>query len=127
MTKGPRNIHLTNIIGYRFPMVAIASILHRISGLIIFLLIPFVLWLLRLSLASPQEFLLVQDFMGSLWVSFLIWLVASATFYHLLAGVKHLIMDMGHLEEKSTGRIASIVVLLLGVSGAILMGVWVLC
>ena len=127
MTKGPRNIHLTDIMRYRFPIVALASILHRISGLIIFLLIPFVLWLLRASLASPQEFLLVQDFMGSMWVSLLIWLVASATFYHLLAGIKHLIMDMGHLEEKNTGRIASIVVLLLGISGAILMGVWVLC
>jgi succinate dehydrogenase / fumarate reductase cytochrome b subunit len=112
---------------YRFPIAAIASILHRISGLIIFLLIPFVLWLLRSSLASPQEFLLVQDFMGSLWVSVLVWVVASATFYHLLAGIKHLIMDMGHLEEKTTGRVASIVVLLLGIAGAILMGVWVLC
>jgi succinate dehydrogenase / fumarate reductase cytochrome b subunit len=127
MTKGPRNIHLTNIMRYRFPIAAIASILHRISGLIIFLLIPFVLWLLRSSLASPQEFLLVQDFMGSLWVSVLVWVVASATFYHLLAGIKHLIMDMGHLEEKTTGRVASIVVLLLGIAGAILMGVWVLC
>lgn len=127
MTKGPRNIHLTNIMRYRFPLAAIASILHRISGLIIFLLIPFVLWFLHLSLVSPQEFLLVQDFMGSMWVSILVWLVASATFYHLLAGIKHLIMDMGHFEDKVTGRIASAVVLFLGISGAILMGVWILC
>lgn len=127
MRQGPRNIHITDIARYRFPAAAIASILHRISGIIIFFLIPFMLWLLHASLVSPQEFLLVKFFMGSFWVSLLVWVLATATFYHLIAGIKHLIMDMGHLEEKVSGRTASVVVIILGVIVAILMGVWVLC
>lgn len=127
MIEGPRNIHLMDILRYRFPIAAIASILHRVSGIIVFLLIPFVLWLLHASLVSPQEFLLVKDFMGSFWISLLVWMVTSAMFYHFVAGIKHLIMDMGHLEEKVSGRTASLVVLILGIIGAILIGVWVLC
>jgi succinate dehydrogenase / fumarate reductase, cytochrome b subunit len=127
MIKGPRNIRLIDIARYRFPITAITSILHRISGVIIFLLIPFVLWLLHASLVSPQSFLLVKDFMGSLWVCFGVWVVAVAAFYHLVAGIKHFIMDIGHLEEHGSGPKASWVVFILGIIGAIAMGVWILC
>jgi succinate dehydrogenase / fumarate reductase cytochrome b subunit len=127
MIKGPHNIHLFDIMKYRFPLIAVTSILHRISGVLVFLLIPFVLWLLHASLVSPQEFLLIKVFMGSPWMGFLMWLVASATFYHLVAGFKHLLMDLGHVEEKISGRNASIVVLVLAAIGAVLIGVWIIC
>lgn len=127
MSKGPRNINILDIARYRFPISAITSILHRISGILIFLLLPFTLWLLHASLVSPQSFLLVKDFMGSYWVCFGVWLMASSAFYHLVAGIKHLIMDMGHLEERRSGPIASFIVLVVGIIGAILIGVWILC
>lgn len=127
MAKGPRNIAPANLMHYRFPMAALASILHRLSGVILFFLIPFVLWLLHLSLSSQANFLLVKDFMGSPVVAFFMWVVLSALCYHLIAGVKHLLMDVGYFEEKTSGKIASIVVIVLGLVAAIGIGVWMIC
>lgn len=127
MIKGPRNIHITDIMRYRFPMTAIASILHRISGIIVFLFIPFILIWLHRSLESEQDFLLVKDFMGSFFMGFFIWVVLSAMFYHLIAGLKHLMMDIGHLEDKKSGTKGSLVVIILGVVMSLIIGVWIIC
>jgi len=124
---GPRNIGIMSLLGYRFPLAAIASILHRISGIILFLLIPFALWVLHLSLASQMSFLMVKDYFGSPVVAFLIWLMLSALFYHLIAGLKHLLMDIGFFEEKVSGKVASSLVLVIGTVGIIGIGVWMLC
>jgi succinate dehydrogenase / fumarate reductase cytochrome b subunit len=125
--KRPRNIGIMSIIGYRFPLAAIASILHRISGIILFLFIPYILWMLHLSLSSEMSFLMVKDFLASPIVAFFAWITLSALFYHLVAGVKHLMMDVGFFEEKRSGRIASLVVMVLGVIGILGIGVWILC
>ena len=127
MSTGPRNVRIIDLLKYRLPITGIVSILHRMSGIILFLFIPFVLWLLHHSLISQQEFLLVKDFMGSLWVSGVIWLVLSALWYHVIAGLKHLLMDVGYFEGKCSGRVGSSIVLLLGIVGIIGIGVWVLC
>ncbi len=123
----PRNIGIGALMRYRLPLTGIASILHRISGIILFLLIPFVLWVLHLSLSSSMNFLMVQAFLASSTVSFFSWLVLSALFYHTIAGIKHLIMDIGFFEGKCSGKIASLFVLLLGILGAIGIGVWIVC
>jgi succinate dehydrogenase / fumarate reductase cytochrome b subunit len=127
MAKGPRNISLAALMHYRFPLSAIASILHRISGVILFLMIPFTLWVLHLSLSSQAEFLLVKDYMGSPLVAFLMWVLLSALWYHLVAGLKHLLMDLGFCEEKASGQMASVTVMVLGALGAIGIGVWIIC
>lgn len=127
MTKSPLNIGIGSLLKYRFPVNALASILHRLSGVILFLLIPFILWTLHLSLSSQASFLMVKDYFGLPWVMFLTWVVLSALYYHVIAGVKHLLMDMGYFEEKVSGRIASILVLLLGVIGVVGIGVWIIC
>ena len=127
MQKGSRNIHITDLMQYRLPLPAIASILHRISGVIVFIAIPFILFLLHRSLETEQDFLLVKDFTGSFFIGFLIWVILSAMVYHLIAGIRHLIMDMGHLEEKVSGTKASMVVIILGVVMSLLIGVWIIC
>ncbi len=126
-SPGPRNIGLTTILRYRFPLAAVASILHRISGVILFLLIPFVLWMLHLSLSSQMQFLMVKDFLASPAIEFFMWLLLSALFYHIIAGIKHLLMDMGYFEEKFSARLVSLIVIILGLVGAVGIGVWVLC
>ncbi len=124
--RGPRNIDLHSIAKYRFPLPALVSILHRISGVILFLLIPFGLWMLHLSLTSQVSFLTVKDYMGSPVAAFFTWMLLSAFFYHLLAGIKHILMDMGFLEELHSSRIASVIVFALGIIGAVGIGVWIL-
>lgn len=127
MAKGPRNIDPKSLMQYRFTLIALASILHRLSGVILFFLIPFVLWLLHLSLSSEANFLLVKDFMGSPVVAFFMWMTLSALFYHLIAGTKHLLMDAGYFDEKTSGKMASIVVIILGIVATFGIGVWMIC
>ena len=122
--SGPRNIGIGHLLRYRFPITAIASIFHRISGIILFLFIPALLWVLSISLHSGRCFAyLAWVFQGGV-VRFFLWLFLSALLYHLLAGVKHLFMDMGYFETMPSGKAASIVVIVVSVVLMIALGVW---
>ncbi len=123
MSTRPRNIGLASLIKYRFPVTAIASILHRASGVLLFLAIPFVLWAFKDSLMSVDGFAQVQRVFQGAQMRFWVWLIGSALLYHFLAGVKHLAMDLGYLEGKTSGRIASWVVM--GVSALLIIGLGV--
>ncbi len=122
--SAPRNIGIGSLLRYRFPIMAIASILHRISGFVLFLMIPFMLWLLDKSVQSPSSFLEIQAGFNCDLAKFFIWVLLSALWYHLVAGIKHLIMDLGHWESKLGGKISSTGVMVIGLIGIILLGVW---
>jgi len=62
--------------------VAIASILHRISGVIVFLLVPVLLWLLDKSLSSPEGFAQVQEIFSGFFVRFIVWVFVAGLIYH---------------------------------------------
>ncbi|POP42872.1 succinate dehydrogenase cytochrome b556 large subunit [Superficieibacter electus] len=92
----PVNLDLTTI---RFPVTAIASILHRASGVITFVAIGLLLWLLGTSLSSPEGFLTASSIMDSFFVKFIMWGILTALAYHAVGGVRHMLMDVGYLEE----------------------------
>jgi len=107
-----------------FPITAIASILHRISGIILFLLIPFLLWMLQSSLSSEQGFDDLSQFLSGFWIKSFLWLCFAAFIYHALAGVRHLFMDIGIGEEIRGSKIAIGIVVVLTAILLILVGVW---
>jgi len=107
-----------------FPITAIVSILHRISGLILFLIIPCFLWMLASSLASQQDFDDLAQFLSGSWVKFFLWLCLSAFIYHTFAGIRHLLMDAGVGEDLRGSKITISVVLVLSAIFIILVGVW---
>jgi len=111
---------------YRFPIVAIASILHRISGVILFLCIPLLLWALSISLSGLHGFAQVMGFFNCMWVKVVAWLILTALGYHLFAGLKHLLADLGHCESWNGARAASVIVLILSLALAIILGVRIL-
>ena len=122
---GPRNISLGSLLRYSFPIMAIASILHRASGFVLFLLIPLMLWLLNNLKTSAASFSEIQHGFDHCWVlKILVWVLLSALWYHLIAGIKHLIMDLGFLEHKTSAKISSVIILILGILGIILLGAW---
>lgn len=86
--------------------IAVASILHRVSGIVLFLLIPVMLWLLQTSLASPESFETVFD---NVLVRFVAWIFVAAIAYHFVMGIKHLLADMGMNESLKSGRTAAVV------------------
>ncbi len=99
-----RNLHITQIVGYRLPMSGIISILHRASGAILFLLLPFVLYLLDRSLTSELSFDTFKS-MTSHWFAKLVILVLLwAYLHHFCAGIRHLVMDMHVGVDKESGR-----------------------
>lgn len=108
-----RNLHITDLMRYRMPMAAIISIMHRISGAFIFLLLPFILLLLDKSLISESSF---EHFKGmaSHWLVKLI-LVALvwAYLHHFCAGIRHLFMDIDVGVNKESGRKSAVSVLLI--------------
>ncbi|WP_027016626.1 succinate dehydrogenase, cytochrome b556 subunit [Comamonas composti] len=122
-----RNINLfTDVRTYRLPPAGFVSILHRISGLLMFLLLPFILWMLDASLTSEISY----DGFTSVFAGPLGWLVKLvslgliwAYLHHFCAGVRHLFMDVNHSAvNKEFGKSSAIAVLVLSIALTAILG-----
>lgn len=119
--KRPVNLDLTTI---KFPVTAIASIFHRVTGVAIFFAIPVLLWLLDRSLASPESFADVKELMNT-WPALLVMSgILAVLVYHFVAGVRHLVMDMGFGETLEGGRRGAFMVFIGAAILIILAGGW---
>ena len=105
--------------------VAIASILHRLSGVIVFLLVPVLLWLLDKSLSSPEGFAQVQAVLNSYIVRFVVWVFVAGLLFHFIMGIKHLLADLGFAEELQSGRVAATIALILAAIAVVASFVWI--
>jgi succinate dehydrogenase / fumarate reductase, cytochrome b subunit len=117
-----------DIAAMRLPITAITSIIHRATGVLLFVLIPFALYGLDRSLASQAGFDAIKSFMTNPIMKIVIWFSFSGLFYHIIAGVRHLLMDIGVAEEKSSGKIGAWLVIVLAVAASALLAVreWVI-
>ena len=131
-----RNINaFTDLPGYRLPVAGIVSILHRISGAIMFLLLPFIIWMFDVSVSSEISFdrfkrvfnvglqlspgALVPGWFMKLVVLLLIW----AYLHHLIAGLRHLWMDVSHAAlSKKFGRNSAATTLALSIGLTLVFG-----
>ena len=121
--KRPVNLDLSTI---KFPVTAIASITHRVTGVAIFLALPILLWMLDRSLASPESFADLKELMmTSLLVKLVVWAILSVLLYHLVAGIRHLIMDAGVGESLEGGRRGAKLTFLISVVLILLVGGWI--
>jgi succinate dehydrogenase / fumarate reductase cytochrome b subunit len=105
------------------PITAIASITHRITGVILFFGLFFMLWATYVSLQSAEGFEQAKTAMSHPLGKFITWGILSAVSYHFIAGLKHLLADMGIAEEIESGKIAvwiswAIIVVLIVLAGA---------
>ena len=118
----PKNLDLTTI---ELPLPAKASILHRISGFALFFAVAFMLTALNASLESAESFATLKATFDNGLVKLITWLILSAIGYHLVAGIKHLVMDAGIGETKEGGKVGAIITLVGGAIVIALAGVWV--
>jgi succinate dehydrogenase / fumarate reductase cytochrome b subunit len=116
----PVNLDLTTI---QMPATAKASILHRVTGVAMFFALIFVIWAWAVSLSSAEGFDLVKNVMTSFVAKFIAWGTISVLVYHLIGGIRHLIMDMGHWEELASGNLSAKVTIALWVVLSVLAGV----
>jgi len=121
-SKRPVNLDLRTI---QLPITAYTSILHRISGVILFVGIAVLLFALDRSLASEDSFEQVKACLTHPLVKLVIWGLLSALLYHLVAGIRHLIMDAGIGETLEGGKRGSKIVIAVAVVLIVLAGVWV--
>ena len=122
VNKRPKFLNLSEI---RLPVPGFVSILHRISGFGMFVFAWAILWLLQLSLQSPQTFEAVQGFargwVGKLFLTGIGW----AFLHHFFAGIRFLLLDMHIGTDLASARRNSWAVLALSVIGVVILGVCV--
>lgn len=107
------------------PLSAKASIVHRITGLILFFSIGFLLYVLDLSLSSEQSFNQIGELMSHPISKFIGWGILTALGYHFVAGIKHLLMDWGVGENVEAGRLGAMITIASAVVLSVLAGIWV--
>ncbi|AOJ06421.1 succinate dehydrogenase [Burkholderia sp. ABCPW 14] len=107
-----RNIGFGDItLKYRMPLAARVSILHRVSGALLFLFLPFLLYLFDQSLTSELSFEVFKAFLSNIVVKLIVLALSWAFLFHFCAGVRHLMMDMNHdAVSKERGQKTSVVV-----------------
>ena len=110
MTKQPKNLNLFTI---RFPIPAIVSILHRMSGVIIFLLMPVITIAFCMSLMSSSDFASVILIINLWPLRILGAILTWGVFHHFIAGCRHLLLDLQIGNDLITARFTSKTVLIL--------------
>ncbi|MEO6625119.1 MAG: succinate:quinone oxidoreductase subunit C [Burkholderiaceae bacterium] len=139
LSKRPefRNIHaFKDLPGYRLPLAGIVSILHRISGALLFALLPFIIWMFDVSISSEISFArfvdlfdrglaLSRDGSGRVpgWFFKLVALsLIWAYLHHLFAGLRHLWMDVRLDVSKEFGKTSAAVTLVMSVALTLALG-----
>lgn len=120
--KRPINLDLGTL---KFPTMAIASILHRISGLLIFILLPFIMYFLSLSLKSSESFDHLKELLMNPYYKFILWAFSAAFVYHVIAGIRHILLDLGIGEHLAAAQRSAVAVIILATISTIFLGVWI--
>ncbi|MBO3706635.1 MAG: succinate dehydrogenase, cytochrome b556 subunit [Candidatus Accumulibacter sp.] len=121
--RRPKNLDLPTI---RLPLPGILSIIHRISGAALFLLLPFLLWLLQSSLASPESYAgaraVVSHPLAKIVLLGLIWFYM----HHFCAGIRYLLLDLHKGIELEAARLSSKIVFAVSIALTLIIGAKVL-
>ena len=110
-----------NLIKIRLPVPGIASIAHRISGVLMFLAIPLLVYAFHLSATSEAGYAQVTGMLEQPVIKLLILLLAWSVFHHLFAGIRYLLIDIDIGIDRQSSRVSAIIVLLAGAGAAIVV------
>ena len=124
-----RNIHISQIVAYRLPPAGIVSILHRVSGAMLFLLLPFIVWLFDVSVTSEisyerftSAFVAGIGFLPGWFIKLVALALIWGYLHHFIAGVRHLWMDATHSVSKQQGQSSAIVTLVASLALTLVLG-----
>ncbi len=125
----PGTMRLIDAVKYRLPVAGVVSILHRVSGLLMFALLPFIIWLFDNSLSSEISYdTFTSAFVAGIgvapawFVKLVVLALIWAFLHHAIAGVRHVWMDMTHSVTKEQGRSSAVVTLVSSVALTVLLG-----
>lgn len=126
-----RNINaLTDLPTYRLPAAGWVSILHRVSGVLMFLLMPFIIWMFDTSVSSELSFARFKaafnvglGFAPGWFLKLVVLALMWAYLHHFIAGLRHLWMDVSHdAVTKQFGKTSAVTVLVLSLGLTLVLG-----
>ena len=121
--KRPVNLDIGTL---RLPITAYVSILHRVSGVVIFFALAVLLWMLDESLSSQQSFDSLKEMLGHPFMQIVVWGSLVALLYHAVAGLRHLLMDLGVGEESfQAGRISAWIAVGVALASIVSITFWI--
>lgn len=103
-----------NLWQIRFPITAIMSIMHRLTGVLLFLAIPFFIYGLQLSLESEVGFKMLLQYTNSVVAKIALILVTWSLLHHLLAGIRYLLLDVDLGIERQQAKFTAWLVIISG-------------
>jgi len=120
MLKQKRPVFL-NLLQIRLPITAIMSIAHRLTGVLLFLVLPYLIYIIERSLQSKADFVLIQECLESTSVKIILIVLLWSLLHHLLAGIRYLLLDIDVGIERQQARSTAwlVIILALGLSIAI--------
>jgi succinate dehydrogenase / fumarate reductase cytochrome b subunit len=116
-----RNIHITQLAGYRLPLAGVVSFMHRVSGFFLFLMLPLLLCLLDQSLLSEDTYAALHGFASHWFVKLVILALSWAYLHHFCAGIRHILMDNHIGVDKIAARKTAVTVLVISITLAALV------
>ena len=121
--KRPKNLDLKTI---RLPLPGILSIIHRVSGAGIFLLLPVLLWLFENSLSSPETYAQAKSFAANPLVKIVLFGLIWLYLHHFCAGIRYLLLDLHRGIDLESARLSSKIVFAVSIALTFFIGVRVL-
>ena len=116
-TNRPKNLNLFTI---KLPINAVVSILHRVSGIGLFLSIPLVLWVLQSLVHSEASYAALTFWLNTWLIKLVLIGLAWAFFHHFFSGIRHLLQDIHWMTSLNDARLSSRILLwLVGISTVI--------
>jgi succinate dehydrogenase / fumarate reductase cytochrome b subunit len=122
----PINVNPSDLFAFAWPISALASITHRIAGVVLFAGIAFGLYALDVSLSSAEGFDALLMKIKSPLGMFVTWGLLSALAYHFVAGIKHLLLDLEVGDTLEGSKFAARTTLLVSAVLIFLAGLWVI-
>ena len=104
----PKNLNLLTI---RLPINAAVSILHRVSGIGLFLAIPLILLALQYSVRAPESYEALVSLLNTWFVKLVLIALSWAFFHHFFAGIRHLLQDIHWMTSLNNARLSSRILL----------------
>ncbi len=121
--RRPKNLDLPTI---RLPLPGILSILHRVSGAVLFLLLPFLLWLLDGSLRSSEGFAAAKSVVAHPLLKIVLFGLLWLYMHHFCAGIRYLLLDLDKGVDLEAARLSSKVVFVVSIALTLIIGVKVI-
>ena len=123
------NMRLIDALQYRLPLAGLVSILHRASGMLLFFLLPFIIWMFDTSVTSEvsydafrSAFVAGIGFVPGIVIKLVALSLIWAYLHHLIAGLRHVYMDVNHAVSKEFGRSSALFTLVLSLGLTAILG-----